>query len=231
MTPLLLTLALVASADPAKTPPEGVLPVGADGRPLNLDFETGTLKDWTAEGAAFQGQPVKGDTVAPRRGDNKSAHQGQFWIGGYEKAGDKPTGTLTSAPFKVTHPWASFLVGGGPWPETCVEIVQGKDVIFRASGTETEDMSRVVIDLAKYKDKEIFVRVVDKHTGHWGHVNFDDFRFHEKKPNFPARAKVEPPPPADTYKFAGLKPEEAAKAMTVPEGFSVKLFAGEPDVH
>ena len=33
---------------------EGVLPVGKDGRPLNLDFETGTLKDWTAVGDAFK---------------------------------------------------------------------------------------------------------------------------------------------------------------------------------
>jgi putative membrane-bound dehydrogenase-like protein len=30
---------------------------------------------------------------------------------------------------------------------------------------------------------------------------------------------------------AGLKPLEAAKAMTVPEGFRVELVAGEPDVH
>jgi putative membrane-bound dehydrogenase-like protein len=92
-------------------------------------------------------------------------------------------------------------------------------------------MERVVIDLAKYKDKEIFIRLVDKHTGHWGHINFDDFRFHDKKPSFPDRPKVEPLPPADTYKFAGLKPEDAAKAMTVPPGFSVTLFAGEPDIH
>ena len=35
----------------------------------------------------------------------------------------------------------------------------------------------------------------------------------------------------DTYKYAGLQPEAAAAAMTVPEGFEVKLFAGEPDVH
>jgi putative membrane-bound dehydrogenase-like protein len=234
MNSLLLSLALLAPAQPPKADPNdiGVLPLGADGKPLNLDFETGDLRDWTLDGDAFKGQPVKGDTVKARRGDMQSRHQGQFWIGGYEKLQDKPTGTLTSAPFKVTYPWASFLVGGGPHAlETCVEIVQGKDVIFRAAGTESEDMARVVIDLAKYKDKEIFVRVVDKHTGHWGHVNFDDFRFHEKKPNFPARAKIELPPPADTYKFAGLKPEEAAKAMTVPEGFSVTLFAGEPDVH
>ena len=62
----------------------GVLPVGADGKPLNLDFETGTLKDWTLEGDAFKGQPIKGDTVYARRKDNKSEHQGQYWIGGYE---------------------------------------------------------------------------------------------------------------------------------------------------
>src|SRR5881275_640409 len=100
-----LFLSPVLAADPPA--PQGVLPVGPDGKPLNLDFETGTLKDWTAEGNAFKGQPIKGDTVSKRRGDNKSDHQGQFWIGGYEISGDKPTGTLTSASFKVTHPWAS----------------------------------------------------------------------------------------------------------------------------
>src|SRR5437588_9188631 len=50
----------LAAADPKvpPTPPEGVLPAGANGKPLNLDFETGTLKDWRAEGKAFAGQPV-----------------------------------------------------------------------------------------------------------------------------------------------------------------------------
>lgn len=235
MNSLLLSLALLAPTQPPKADPNdvGVLPVGADGKPLNLDFETGDLKDWTPEGEAFKGQPIKGDTVKPRRGDMQSRHQGQFWIGGYERFGDKPTGTLTSVPFKVTHPWASFLVGGGPWErETCVEIVSGKEVIFRASGSEAEDMHRVAVDLTKYKDKEIFIRLVDKHTGHWGHINFDDFRFHAQQPKVPARPKAaQPPGPVDVYKFAGLKPEEAAKAMTVPDGFRVTLFAGEPDVH
>src|SRR5881227_2494745 len=128
MNALVLALALgtlTGTARPADpTPPEGVLPVGSDGKLLNLDFETGTLKDWTAEGDAFKGQPILGDTVSPRRGDNKSQHQGRYWVGGYEKLGDKPQGTLTSTAFKVTHPWASFLVAGGPWPETCVELVR-----------------------------------------------------------------------------------------------------------
>ncbi len=208
---------------------ESVLPAGADGKPLNLDFETGTLQDWTADGEAFQGQPIKGDTVHPRRADSYSRHQGQYWIGGYEKLADKPQGTLTSVAFKVTQPWASFLVGGGPHDSTCVELVRGdnREVFFRASGLEEEDLRRVVIDLKGLLGKEIFIRVVDKHSGHWGHVNFDDFRFHAEQPKFAPRKVATLP---DQYKFAGLEPQKAAQAMTVPEGFEVKLFAGEPDI-
>ena len=231
MNAAILSLALLApTADPA--PDAGVLPVGADGQPLNLDFEAGTLKDWSADGAAFRDQPIKGDTVHPRRDDSRSRHQGQFWVGGFERFGDKPTGTLTSVPFKVTHPWASFLVGGGPHAvETCVELVltPGEEVIFRASGTEKEDLERVAVDLTRYKNFNLRIRLVDKHTGHWGHVNFDDFRFHTEKPQ-----GVRPPPAPtaqDVYPHAGLPPEKAAAAMTVPPGFEVKLFAGEPDVH
>ena len=225
MNALLLTLALASSADPA----DGVLPNGKNGKPLNLDFETGTLKDWTAEGKAFEDQPILGDTVAARRGDNKSEHQGKYWIGGFEKHGDKPTGTLTSVPFTVTHAWGSFLVGGGPHAkETCVEIVDvaKKEVIFRASGDESENLKRVAVDLTKLQGKEIQVRVVDTHTGHWGHINFDDFRFHTEKPKAVDRAAI----PED-YKHAGLSPKDAAKAMTVPKGFSVDVIAAEPDLH
>jgi putative membrane-bound dehydrogenase-like protein len=208
---------------------EGVRPAGADGKPLNLDFETGTLKDWTAEGEAFRGQPIKGDTVAKRRNDMKSQHQGDYWIGGYERDGDKPQGTLRSVPFKVTHPWASFLIGGGPWPETCVELVRAdtKQVLSRTSGIERENLQRVAVDLRTQRGKEIFIRLVDKHSGHWGHVNFDDFRFHADKPDFSERKSPSMP---DAYKYSGLTAEKAAEAMTTPDGFDVKVFAGEPDV-
>src|SRR5262245_49163146 len=117
-----MTAFLLAAAILAADPKDGVRPVGADGKPLNLDFETGTLKDWTAEGNAFDGQPIKGDTVTKRRGDMKSGHQGEYWIGGYEKLGDKATGSLTSVPVKGTHPWAGLPVGGGRHGGTCVEI-------------------------------------------------------------------------------------------------------------
>ncbi len=226
MNTLLLSLALLApAADP--TPKEGVLPLGKDGKPLNLDFEAGTLKDWTAEGDAFKDQPIQGDTVAARRGDMKSNHQGKFWIGGYEKHLDKPKGTLTSVPFAVTYPWASFLVAGGSdEKQTRVEVIDvaAKKVNFSTAGEESESLRRVAVDVSKLMDKEIQVRIVDNSAAGWGHINFDDFRFHSEKPAVEAK-------PADPYKYAGQKPQDAAKNMTVPDGFSVKLFAGEPDVH
>jgi putative membrane-bound dehydrogenase-like protein len=217
--------------------PAAIKPV-TDGRALNLDFEDGTLKDWKAEGGAFAKQPVKGDTVAKRRGDMKSNHAGEYWIGTYEIAGDDPTGTLTSVPFKVTHPFATFLIGGGSTELNRVELVRsdtGK-VFFKVSGFDTENMRPVVVDLQPHLGKEIFIRVIDHQIGGWGHINFDDFKFYAAKPALanavtPAElARQAEVPPADVVKYAGLAPEEAAKAITLPPGFSPKLFAGEPDV-
>ena len=52
---------------------------------LNLGFETGTLADWTAEGDAFKGQPIKGDSVQ-MRGRGKSGNDGKFWVGTFEES-------------------------------------------------------------------------------------------------------------------------------------------------
>lgn len=226
---LVLSLARLSFAQDEKSPRSGTLPTDAQGKPLNFDFETGDLRDWKAEGAAFLKQPIEGDTVKKRRGDMSSNHAGKFWIGGYERAFDAPKGTLTSVSFIVRQPFASFLIAGGPHENTCVEILlkDGGKLIQRVAGDETENLKPVTVDLSAHLGKEIFIRLVDNNSGGWGHLNFDDFRFHEKKPNFPQRnAPLQP----DVIAHAGLDPEEAAKAMTVPPGFKVQLFAGEPDV-
>ncbi len=187
---------------------ENVLPLGADGNPLNLDFETGTLKDWTVDGEAFRGQPINGDKVARRRSDMKSRHQGDYWIGGFELKGDRPQGTLTSVPFKVTHPWASFLIGGGPYSTTCVELIlkDTGELLSRTSGSSKEDLRRVSIDLRRSVGKEIFIRLVDRHSGGWGHINFDDFRFHRREPDT-VRDVAKPAKKAEEEKKRRLKEE------------------------
>jgi putative membrane-bound dehydrogenase-like protein len=207
----------------------GLLPTDEQGRRLNLDFEAGTLANWLAEGDAFADQPIEGDTVSPRRGDMKSNHAGRFWIGTFERLGDEPTGTLTSAPFVISQPFASFLVAGGSHRGTRVELLlaDSGQVIAEANGENTEDLGRVVVDLSKHQGKRLQIRLVDEVTGGWGHINFDDFRFHDERPTVPAR---EPLPPPDDYAHSGLSPEQSAAAMTVPEGFRVTLAAGEPDV-
>src|SRR6266481_258215 len=228
---LLLCSPLIAS------PSEGILPSGKDGRPLNLDFETGTLQDWTATGAAFDRQPIKGDTVSPRRTDMKSQHRGNYWIGTYEILGDGPQGTLTSKSFKVTQPFAAFLVAGGSHANTRVELVRAdnQEVFFKTSGYDSENLRPVVVDLHPVQGKEIFIRLIDKESGGWGHVNFDDFRLYAERPSFPnefdpANIAAAAEMPMDQIKFAGLSPEDAAKEMTLPPGFKATLFAGEPDV-
>ncbi len=222
--------------------------LGADGKPLNMGFETGTLQDWKAEGNAWEGQPIKGDTIAGR-GRGASNHVGQFWIGGYEKFGDARTGILTSSSFEVTHPWASFLVGGGQDRNlTRVEVVEeatGKIIDF-ASGTDVEDMRREVVDLRAYVGKRIFVRVVDQSTSGWGHVNFDDFVFHDKPPAVPrgpaasgssaSRQKQSPvlwhllPNPAKPTAVDNAAAQKVVAGMMLTQGFQAELIAAEPDV-
>ena len=209
--------------------PAAAAPVDPAGRPLNLGFETGDLSGWTATGDAFQHQPIEGDTVAPRRGDMRSMHDGTHWIGTYEITNsDSATGTLTSEPFMVTHPYASFLVGGGHHDETSVEILDPMGrVFYRASGRDNEAMHVAWVDLSTRIGQPIQIRLRDEHSGHWGHVNFDDFQFHRDDPIVREKAQVSMSKSA----VRGKLPEEAAEAMTVPEGFHVDLIAAEPDLH
>jgi len=210
--------------------PSGIKPKTKAGEELNLSFEDGTLGNWTATGSAFEGQPIKGDTVAPRRTGMQSNHAGDYWVGTYEKHGDERTGTLTSEPFLVSQPYASFLCNGGNDEKTRVELIRkdtGK-VFYKINGTRSEVMRPVVVDLRAQLGQEILIRVVDEHNGAWGHINFDHFQLHESRPG-----KFTPPLlvlKADEYPHAGLKAEQAAAAMKLPDGFSVTVGASEPDV-
>jgi len=220
----------------------GVFPKGDDGKPLNLGFEDGTLKDWTATGTAFRGQPIDKNPITARRPGQASQKVGQYFIGGYELSQDTPLGELVSVPFAVTAPYASFLIGGGESPSTRAEIVLAdtpEKVIHVATGANREDMKRVVLELKAYAGKRIQVRLVDESPGGWGHVNFDDFRFHAKKPtHFPQATSsplMENPilshlvrnPAASAHEGTGA---DTVGKMHVPAGFTVELIAAEPQL-
>ncbi len=219
---------LIGTGDKFAPPRDGVIPVDATGRALNFDFETGTLVDWTADGDAFNNQPIQGDTVSARRKDMRSDHKGEYWIGGFEKLGDGATGTLTSVPFKVSQPFATFLLGGGSSTATRFELIrQGQaKPFYQISGVETEAMHQVVVDLSSVSGEEIYIRLVDESKVAWGHLNFDHFRLQEKKPSQVTAMKLQ----ADDYPHRGLDAADAVAAMKLPEGFTASIFASEPDV-
>ena len=224
-------------SDEPRVRSEGV-PATDNGRTLNLDFETGTLDGWTADGDAF----ALG-SVDPKKKPGPVG-TGAHWVtsGG---SGSARKGTLASATFRVTHPYASFLVSGGAFTSTRVEIVLASDqtVIYRISGADQPRLRPASVDLRSYADKEVFIRLVDEDTGAptavylrespWAYIAFDHFRFHDAKPFFPdeiSPADIVTLPPFDPVPHAGLSGAAAVKAMTLPKGFSVTLAASEPDV-
>jgi putative membrane-bound dehydrogenase-like protein len=221
-------------SDEPRVKSEGVQPV-KEGRPLDLDFESGTLENWTASGDAFQILKDEGKRLG---------QAGAYWASS-SPGGSARKGTLTSVPFRVTHPYASFLVSGGSFTSTRVEVVlaDGDTPVFSISGAEQAAFRPVVVDLRSYAGRDVYVRIVDEETGAstatyirenpWAHINFDHFRLHESKPFFPneiTAADIVTLPPMDPVMHAGLSGPAAVKAMSVPKGFSVRLAAAEPDV-
>jgi len=224
----------VSDQQPVQSP--GIVP-SENGRPLNLDFETGTLDNWTATGDAFA--LVKEDL---QRKDQRVA--GAYWVSS-GISGNSRRGILSSTPFHVTHPYASFLVSGGAFASTRVELVLAEEntVIYTISGADQAAFRPAVVDLRPYAGKNIFIRLVDEETGAptaaylrespWAHINYDDFRFFDTRPFYPNEivpSDASTMPPMDVLPYAGLSGTEAAKAMTVPPGFSVTLAASEPDI-
>ena len=192
-------------SDEPRVPSEGV-PPQANGRALNLDFETGTLDDWTATGDAFA--LVKGDVVPDRVPTSAAARPAPTGSAATPRGGARK-GTLTSVPFRVSQPYASFLVSGGAFTSTRVELVlaPGTDQRSRRGASRSSTPSRAPTTRRCgrssstsriYAGKDIFVRLVDDETGAstvaaylkespWAHITFDHFRFHDSKPVLPHR--------------------------------------------
>lgn len=226
-----------------------------DGRPLNLGFERATLQDWKATGDAFSAKSVAFD-AAPWYPDSMELKQsGDYYVTSGGTTNYIATGTLTSETFEVTAPWASFKVAGGALEGTRVELVlAGQDTAFfeisgpvnvgHIAGKTQGTFRPVVVNLEQYMGKEMFIRLVDDETGkvpeihyigdnRWSHISFDDFRFHKERPQYLKELKPSDIiilPERDVVPNAGLSGTEAAKAMTLPEGFSITLGAAEPEI-
>ncbi len=165
-------------------------------RTFNNDFETGDLTDWEKTGTAFDFLPTWGDNPTARDRGEPSQHQGDWWLGLYEKyqgpdkgaelgqsageiQGDTPLGELTSIKFKIIGDTMNFLIGGGnhPWGSAtpcCVNLVIDENVELSTTGDSRETMTRKEWDVSALRGKTAQIVVVDNNDGGWGHPNFDD---------------------------------------------------------
>ena len=90
---------------------------------------------------------------------------------------DALTGVIESPVFELTGGKMSFLVGGGNHADTYVALCDaGSDKeLLRATGVRSKTMRRTRWDVSKLKGRKLFLRVVDRNSGGFGHVTFDDF--------------------------------------------------------
>jgi putative membrane-bound dehydrogenase-like protein len=222
----------------------GSLPM-KDDRALNLNFETGTLKDWTAEGEAFQNAVFTQSPSPVHQKDMTIGAEGNYFLSSGGTLHHDLKGTLISTPFLVNAPFAAFSISGGALSDTRVELVlkDNNEIIFSSTGQGRSNLQPVVVDLRSYFREEMFIRIIDNETGvspisyigkdKWAHINFDNFLFYPSIPNFPNELNQKDIiilPPLDPILNSGLSGLEAANAMTPPDGFKITLAASEPEV-
>jgi sucrose-6-phosphate hydrolase SacC (GH32 family) len=153
-------------SDPAATSQAEYIPNGK----LLADFEEGSYSAWKREGDAFGEKPASG--TLPRQ-QPVSGFRGKSLVNSYHD-GDRSHGTLISPEFEISAGYVSFLIGGGAHAgETCVNLLVDGKVVRTATGDERERLAWKAWDVRDLRGKAATIQVVDRHSGHWGHINLD----------------------------------------------------------
>jgi hypothetical protein len=154
--------------------------------PKPLQNPTFDFSDWRMTGWTVEGNFAETPTYSTRLDFGLS--EGEAFIGtcedgrgGYD---DTYTGSVTSPPFTVTKAQIKLLVGGGAGEDVYVELVEDSSGgttfdlrpsaftrIFVERGRNRERMDERTWDVSGLKGKLLRIRIVDRETGGWGHVN------------------------------------------------------------
>jgi fructan beta-fructosidase len=131
------------------------------------DFETPTLDQWETEGDAFRGQPAAADKL------QVTGFRGRRLINSFG-SGDAAVGAMTSPSFEIGRRYVAFLIGGGRHEgEMGVELLIDGKSVRSATGEDSGLLRWVSWDVSEFKGKSARVRIFDRATGGWGHINVD----------------------------------------------------------
>lgn len=147
----------------------------------NPSFETGDLSGWIIEGDAFDDS-----VITAREGWDWGCcfeQEGAYLAWGYHpRLGDLAIGEIRSSTFTLCGIGEiSFLIGGGYRPNLYVALIRASDneELMRSHNemwADDETLRRVVWDASDHLGEELYLKVVDREMGGWGHINVDDFR-------------------------------------------------------
>lgn len=146
---------------------------------LRFNFEEKTLQGWQVVEGQFD-RLLSDCAFFHNQPDTPYNKEGTTYLNTLEKRDgsrtDQFTGVLESPVFLLSGPRVSFLIGGGSHPATYVALCrEDGEELLHAQGRDTETMQRITWDASPYVGQRLFVRLVDRHSGGWGHVTFDDF--------------------------------------------------------
>ncbi len=162
----------------------GLLRVPAAQDIVLADFESDTYGDWTATGDAFGPGPAHG--TLPGQMD-VSGFLGHGLVNSFYQ-GDKTTGTLTSPEFTINRRYLTFLIGGGGFSnETCLNLLVDGQTVRTATGPNTkpggsEHLDATSWDINALAGQTARLRIVDRATGGWGHINVDQIVLTDRQP-------------------------------------------------
>lgn len=144
----------------------------AEPRPeiLLADFEGEDYGDWETTGTAFGDGPARG--TLPDQNE-VTGYRGEGLVNTF-LGGDGAQGTLTSPPFTINRRYINFLVGGGNHVgQTCIDLIVDGEVVRSTTGQNEERLRPRSWRVREFEGKEARIRIVDEHSGHWGHINVD----------------------------------------------------------
>ncbi len=146
---------------------------------VRFDFETGDTQGWQVVEGLFC--KLLGDRKLEFHQDTPYTKQGIYYLTTLEQSDsdqpdDSQSGVVESPVFVLTGTKASMRVGGGNHEATYVALCteDGTEVLY-ARGQNSQTMYPVDWDVEPWIDQKVFLRLVDKESGSWGHITFDDF--------------------------------------------------------
>ncbi|HOX38403.1 MAG TPA: hypothetical protein PL033_10490 [Candidatus Brocadiia bacterium] len=146
---------------------------------ITFDFETSDLQGWQITEGRFD-RLICDRPFFHHQPNTPYNKQGKWFLTTLERGDGQPddlmTGVIESPVFVLSAPKMSLLVGGGAHAETYVALcaIDGREQ-FSARGRNDQKMVRVEWNASNLVGKPVYLKVVDHHTGGWGHITFDDF--------------------------------------------------------